>query len=376
MAESETTHDKTLLTLCKCRNILLNKLRSESLKSFDQNKELCEQFECDNKQLLNILYKLRMAKENLNPVIQEIIGSASKISKDDYKSLKGQNDPICSVTTAQFAGAIEASKLLYEINAALNEHGNNVKKQANQQQSENEKAEFAVNAFVYPQTTIVPSNTERIFIDKDLMQQLIELHDLLGDTIHRLKVRSGDTSGMYSTRTPSAKSSKKSYCCKKTESKKRMQNRPISPQQSYQTTRPQSPSPRMSRTLITGDPNKMSSGSKTSLRATERKSPLCSKTDISLKKTESLRMNTYEPYQTRNITIAPEERETKQKKKKCCPKKTKSEVDGKKKAKQEAKMKKKMEKQRKKEMKKREKAAKKSMKHKKSKGYTCFKKKK
>lgn len=384
MADTDKVNDKTLLTLCKCREMLVNKLKNETFRNFEKNKEICEQFQCDNRYLLNIINKLSMAKENLNPVIEEIISSASKLNKDDYKHLKEKNDPICSVTTAQFAGAVEASKLLYEINADLNEHDKKARKQINRVQPGNETTDFAINAFVYP-TTINGNSAERIFIDKELMQQLIDLHELLGDTITRLKVReSGGASGYYSTKSPSSKPSKKGTCCKKKEPKKQVQSRPISPQRSVQRIPPGTPSPRMSRTLITGDPNK--SSSKTYLKVKEIKSPNGSKTELSIRKADSVRVES-SPVRTVVVTEKPlcqqieikdqeKEKEKEKKKKKCCPKKTKSDVDAKKKAKQEAKLKKKLEKQRKKEIKKQEKEAKKGTKKKKSKSYTCCKKKK
>lgn len=347
----KTSNDKTLSTLCQCRNILLNKLKNEINKDVTNNKQLCDQFDCDNKYLINILNKLHLAKENLSPVIEEIISNAAKLTTDDYKSLKESNHPICSVTTAQFAGAVEASKLLYEINEDLNDHEKSIKKEKERTKDN----EYAINAFVYPQTTVNANSSERIFIDKELMRQLIELHDLLGDTIHRLKLSesSGGTDVLYS-RAASPKPSKKSSATY------------LSPKQS------RSGELRMSKTLLTGRADKSPRGSNISI---SKGGSLVTKGSVTCDASKCENPRTCPIL--RSSSVGPPIKQKPKKKLNCYAKKTKSQVDAKKRAKQEKKMKKKMEKQRKKEMKRRQKAAKKAAKqNKKSKGYTCCKKKK
>lgn len=146
----------------------------------------------NNQYILNILQKLQMAKQNLSPVIEEIISCASTMSIMDYKQLCTKNSPLCTVTAAQFAGAIQASKLLYEVNEHLNQVDKGKPCKCNQLFN----ADITVNTLTYPDNRIDSrnvSNCDRIFIDKELMQQLIELHELLGDTIQRLRMKQEQT---------------------------------------------------------------------------------------------------------------------------------------------------------------------------------------
>lgn len=408
MAEiSESENDKTLSTLCQCRNILLSKLNGENKSNVNQN--LCERFICENEHLIKILNKLHLAKESLNPVIEEIISSASKLTSEDYKNMRGNCEPICSVTTAQFAGAVEASKLLYEIN----EHLNDADKHWSSNNENQIKNEFTVNTIVVPEAGAVPATSaDRIFIDKELMQQLIELHDLLGDTIKRLRLtESGVTSATYSQRA-SKKSSRFSYCgpCKKAKSSALMpatsskppclrinesqfQPQPQPPPQPKfqpppQQSRPQSP--RTSQTLIRGSVQKSPKTSNTSLAnktsSTKKISP--KKSDEKSLTFAPLKCDLAKCPDAASCPIAkagqlqlqpPPHPDKKKIKLKCCPKKTKSQIalnEAKKKKKQEEKLKKKLEKQRQNEMKRREKEAKRATKGKKPKQtFTCCKKK-
>lgn len=385
--ENYSAKDRTLDTLCHCRKLLLSKLKNENEKSIFEQKEQCEKYECDNQFLLNILNKLFRAKESLNPVIEEIIQNASNLTVEDYKSLKGSNEPICSVTTAQFAGAVEASKLLYEINEHLNEADKKVAKKA-----EFETNEFAMNAFVYSTSTVPLRNknsSERISIDKELMQQLIELHDLLGDTIRRLKLSSNNTP-IYSTKTTKSATRKASCspCCK-SKSKRTVEatsTSSFSPPLCQQSPRGSKTSlnrtGRSSRTSLTRtSPTRTSPTrtSKTSLTARDKRSSNTSLKQSTTPKTEKIKS----PRASRtNVTLGPIKCDPnicpqsdacpslnphlytnpQPTKKKCCAKKSKSQnalKDAKKKEKREMKLRKKLEKQRQKELKRREKQARK-----------------
>lgn len=138
----------------------------------------------DKHYITKILQKLYLARKNLSPVIDEIINSATKISATEIAALKYSKSPLCSVTTKQISDAIKASKMFQEVSEELNK------------KNKNKTSLIVGETFRFPcsytvmNMMVVPNEmaeTDRIYIDKDLMLQLIEVYELLGKTIERLK---------------------------------------------------------------------------------------------------------------------------------------------------------------------------------------------
>lgn len=132
----------------------------------------------------NILEKLYVAKSSMIPVIDEIIHSASAISNTDYKWKSKAS--ICSVSIEKFAGALKASKILEEVNFNLSKI-NDVQRDL---ELNLPNTDVIINTLCYADCAANPQTlgpNDRVYINKELMRQLIELHEFLGMTIYRLK---------------------------------------------------------------------------------------------------------------------------------------------------------------------------------------------
>lgn len=139
----------------------------------------------DKQCITRILQKLYLARKNLSPVIDEIINSATRISATEIAALKYSNSPLCSVTTKQISDAINASKMFQEVNEELNKKNKNKTSLI-----VGETFRFPSSSHTVMNVMVVPDDnagTDRVYIDKDLMLQLIEVYELLGKTIEKLK---------------------------------------------------------------------------------------------------------------------------------------------------------------------------------------------
>lgn len=140
--------------------------------------------------ITRILQKLYLARKSLNPVIDEIISSAAKMPSTAVK-VQCSNKPLCILTRNQFSGAVTAGKLFQEVTEELSTHKSNPTKET-------------MN-FSMPETIInmafckskkkkkkkgLEEFPEKIYIDKELMLQLIELYEVLDKTIKQLRERS------------------------------------------------------------------------------------------------------------------------------------------------------------------------------------------
>lgn len=143
--------------------------------------------------ITTILQKLYLARRSLNPVIDEIINSASKMPP----TIKSQCDdkPLCILTRNQFSGAVTAGKLFQEVTEELSNHRST-------------HIQEAIN-FSIPETIInmafckkkkkrkdLEEFPDQIYIDKELMLQLIELYEVLDKTIRQLRQQKDSTSTM------------------------------------------------------------------------------------------------------------------------------------------------------------------------------------
>lgn len=145
----------------------------------------------DEKCITRNLQKLYLARKKLSPVIDEIINSATRISATEIAALKYSNSPLCSVTTKQISDAINASKMFQEVNEELNKKNKNKTSLII-----GETFRFPTSSHTVMNVMIVPNDnakTDRVYIDKDLMLQLIEVYELLGKTIEKLKQHQRDS---------------------------------------------------------------------------------------------------------------------------------------------------------------------------------------
>lgn len=134
-----------------------------------------------------ILQKLYFARRILNPVIDEIITTASTISETELSV--SANVPLCSLSKQEYRGALRASQIFREVNEELVHKYNKIPFIA-ENHFRFPTSKTIVNMVVAPthsQNKNVLEAADRIYIDKELMLQLIELYEVLGDTIRRLK---------------------------------------------------------------------------------------------------------------------------------------------------------------------------------------------
>lgn len=141
----------------------------------------------DGEYLTNVVQRLYVAREILNPAIDEIITTATIMSQTQLTAAR--NSPLCSLSKQDFQGALKASQIFNAINQELTYKYNN-------------KPLLIAKNFRFPLTkpivnlALLPNQNQhknivevadRIYIDKELMLKLIELYEILGETIQRLR---------------------------------------------------------------------------------------------------------------------------------------------------------------------------------------------
>lgn len=136
---------------------------------------------CSDESCAYLLDQLSVAKENITPVIDHIINHASIFTNTDFTS---NYNSCCYLTGEQFGGAIIASRILNSVNDNLNK--------IEEIRSLNlPGVEVIVNTAACVSDCVADPSAltglDRIYIDKDLIRQLIELHEFMGMTIYRLR---------------------------------------------------------------------------------------------------------------------------------------------------------------------------------------------
>lgn len=142
----------------------------------------------DRTHVNKILQKLYLARRILNPVIDEIITTASTISETELTV--ATSTPLCSLSKQEYKGAVRASQIFKEVNDELIRKYRKVPL-------------FAGTNFHFPSSKTIVNMVsvagnkcqsrnilevaDRIYIDKELMLQLIDLYEILGETIRRLR---------------------------------------------------------------------------------------------------------------------------------------------------------------------------------------------
>lgn len=164
-----------------CENFFIQSI--ENTKQCENYQECQNQnFDCDSCQ--NLLEKLYLAKSNMIPVIDEIINSASIFTSTDCKMRN--KTTICSVSVEKFVGALKASKILEEVHTNLSKTNH----LDDRFDFNLPNTDVIINTLCYADCAVNPEKlgpNDRVYINKDLMRQLIELHEFLGLTIHRLR---------------------------------------------------------------------------------------------------------------------------------------------------------------------------------------------
>lgn len=141
----------------------------------------------DRTHVNKILQKLYLARRILNPVIDEIITTASTISETELTI--ATNTPLCSLSKQEYRGAVRASQIFKEVNDELIRKYKKVPLIA----SKNFRfptSKTIVNMVTVPnkcQNKSILEVADRIYIDKELMLQLIDLYEILGETIRKLR---------------------------------------------------------------------------------------------------------------------------------------------------------------------------------------------
>lgn len=141
----------------------------------------------DREYISKIMLKLHLARRILNPVIDEIISTATIMSQTELTA--AHSFPLCSLSKEEYHGALRASQIFKDINEELLNKCKN-------------KPLLTGKNFCFPTSKTVvnmvlaqsrsPNRSilevaDRIYIDKDLMLKLIELYEMLGETIRRLR---------------------------------------------------------------------------------------------------------------------------------------------------------------------------------------------
>lgn len=137
-----------------------------------------------------VMQKLHLARRILNPVIDEIITTATIMSETELTA--SNSTPLCSLSRTEYQGALRASQIFNEVNQELTQKYRN-------------RPLFVGKNFRFPLTKPIITMScfasksksknaiekERIYIDKELMLKLIELYEILGETIKKLKQKQG-----------------------------------------------------------------------------------------------------------------------------------------------------------------------------------------
>lgn len=139
-----------------------------------------------------VVQKLHVARKILNPVIDEIITTATIMSETELTA--SHNAPLCSLSRTEYQGALRASQIFNEINQELSEKYRNKPLIVGKNfRFPMRKPIITMACFPKKSKSKTSSNSsvveakDRIYIDKELMLKLIELYEMLGETIKRLK---------------------------------------------------------------------------------------------------------------------------------------------------------------------------------------------
>lgn len=165
----------------------------------------------DRAQVAKILQKLYLARRILNPVIDEIITTASTISETELTT--AQNSPICSLSKQDYKGALRASQIFKEVNEELIQKYNKLPLVAGKNfrfPTSRTIVNMVATSSNKNQNKSILEVADRIYIDKSLMLQLIDLYEILGETIKRLKEKESAQKNMAAFQ-PVATSSEKTF---------------------------------------------------------------------------------------------------------------------------------------------------------------------
>lgn len=138
-----------------------------------------------------ILEKLYVAYLDLSPIIDEIINSAHVVAAPHLgQMLESVNCPVCSVTQEQFESAMKASKLVQEVNNEVILNAKHNMDLLNGDIIHFPVADLVVNTahqILYTNFFNQGSKTHnRIFIEKHVVDQLMELYNLLHRALKEL----------------------------------------------------------------------------------------------------------------------------------------------------------------------------------------------
>lgn len=171
-----------LFPLFKPSDDITSATRIPTLKIIDNpgTEELIK--EVDTGCISRVLQKLYLARRSLNPVIDEIINNASKFSSTDVRH---GCEPVCTLTQRHIAGAINAGKIFQEVTNELHKKRNSGTVIVGETFRFPSSHTIVNIAFVPENQSAVDIN--RIYIDKELVLQLIDLYEMLGRTIEQIK---------------------------------------------------------------------------------------------------------------------------------------------------------------------------------------------
>lgn len=156
-----------------------------SVSSIDTNDEDCF---LEREYLCEILQKLNTALKILNPVIDEIISTATIMSDEELGVAK--DFPLCSISKQEYRGALTASHIFRDINSELLSKYRNkplVRGKNFCFPSSNTIISMALSSKKSSKNKNLLEIADRIYIDKELMLKLIELYEMLGETIQKLR---------------------------------------------------------------------------------------------------------------------------------------------------------------------------------------------
>ncbi|XP_065157288.1 uncharacterized protein [Atheta coriaria] len=129
----------------------------------------------------NNMTRLKTAYRYLTPIIDDIISRATSYTHQEFKELLIKRQPICSISYTQYIRAYQASEIINQVGEELGSVNKNLPCEV----------DFTVNNVATIKREDLLENIERmadrIFIDRDLMKQLVNLHELITETIRKLK---------------------------------------------------------------------------------------------------------------------------------------------------------------------------------------------